>query len=181
MQPISTFSHATKDNLRADVFHDTDPESPRDWCNLGTMVCWHSRYTLGDEQSTQDPETWMEEFQEAAEADETSYITLPLYLYDHSGLVLSTAPFSCPWDSGQIGWIYCERGTEDLSDNQITSNLLSEVVTYSQYLSGEVFGVVITSTDEDGEEVQEDSCWGFYGLSYAEDMAQEMLNDAANN
>ena len=33
-------------------------------------------------------------------------VYLPVYLYDHSGLVLQTTPFSCPWDSGHVGIIY---------------------------------------------------------------------------
>lgn len=32
---------------------DRDAESPRDWDNLGTMVCAHRRYTLGDEDGIQ--------------------------------------------------------------------------------------------------------------------------------
>ena len=35
------------------------------------------------------------------------FTMLPLYLYDHSGITMSISPFSCPWDSGQVGWIYC--------------------------------------------------------------------------
>ena len=31
-----------------EVVQDTDPESPRTWDNLGTMVCFHKRYELGD-------------------------------------------------------------------------------------------------------------------------------------
>ena len=34
------------------------------------------------------------------------YITLPLYLMDHSGLAMQTTSFNDPWDSGQVGWIY---------------------------------------------------------------------------
>ena len=34
------------------------------------------------------------------------YLMLPLYLYDHSGITMNTTGFSCPWDSGQVGWIY---------------------------------------------------------------------------
>ena len=30
------------------IVQDTDPESPRTWDNLGTMVCFHKRYELGD-------------------------------------------------------------------------------------------------------------------------------------
>jgi len=34
-----------------------------------------------------------------------------LYLYDHSGITMSTSPFSCPWDSGQVGFAYVDRAT----------------------------------------------------------------------
>ena len=36
--------------------------------------------------------------------------SLPLYLYDHGGITMSTNPFSCPWDDGgQVGWIYASK------------------------------------------------------------------------
>ena len=34
---------------RIRIKSDLNPESPREWYNIGTMVCWHSRYQLGDE------------------------------------------------------------------------------------------------------------------------------------
>ena len=34
------------------------------------------------------------------------YLILPVYLYDHSGLSMSTGSRSCRWDSGQVGYIY---------------------------------------------------------------------------
>jgi len=38
------------------------------------------------------------------------YVILPLYLYDHGGITMSTNPFSCPWDDGgQVGWIYASK------------------------------------------------------------------------
>ena len=37
------------------------------------------------------------------------YITLPLYLMDHSGLAMQTTSFNDPWDSGQVGWIYVSK------------------------------------------------------------------------
>lgn len=37
------------------------------------------------------------------------YTILPLYLYDHSGTIMNTTGFSCPWDSGQVGWIFCSH------------------------------------------------------------------------
>jgi len=31
------------------IVADMNPESPREWDNVGTMVCSHRRYNLGDE------------------------------------------------------------------------------------------------------------------------------------
>ena len=65
------------------IEQDQDAESPRAWGTLGTMACAHRRYDLGDVQ-----------FHSAAELEASipaDAIRLPLYLYDHSGLTMSTA------------------------------------------------------------------------------------------
>lgn len=61
------------------VLQDDSAESPRGFCNLGVMACWHRRYNLGDVQPKESPEEWL-----AANAPKGS-VVLPLYLYDHSG------------------------------------------------------------------------------------------------
>ena len=33
------------------IYFDSCPTNPREWDNLGTMVCGHRRYDLGDEQA----------------------------------------------------------------------------------------------------------------------------------
>ena len=33
------------------IYYDSDPESPREWCNVATFVCEHHHYTLGDIQN----------------------------------------------------------------------------------------------------------------------------------
>ena len=108
-------------------------------------------------------------------------IALPLYLYDHSGITMSTSPFSCRWDSGQVGFIYvtCERVRKEYGWKRITkarrdkilTYLNGEVQTYDQYLTGDVYGFIIS--DEDGDEV--DSCWGCYGRDYCEQEAQATI------
>jgi len=35
--------------IRATIMYDPEPVNPREWDNLGTMVCFHKRYNLGDE------------------------------------------------------------------------------------------------------------------------------------
>ena len=37
-----------KGNYITRTYQETDPESPRGWDNLTTMLCFHNRYNLGD-------------------------------------------------------------------------------------------------------------------------------------
>ena len=96
----------------------------------------------------------------------------PLYLYDHSGLSISTESFTgravhAEWDSGMLGEIYCsyqdvEEAYGSLSEKTIeraAECLKAEVDEYDHYLRGNCYGFVIT--DETDTEV--DSCWGFIG------------------
>ena len=36
------------ERYKLEIFDDLDPTNPREFDNLGTMVCFHSRYILGD-------------------------------------------------------------------------------------------------------------------------------------
>jgi hypothetical protein len=90
-------------DFKIKIIQDEDPQHPREDFDghIGKMICWHNRYELGDK----DEEMDIEEFEWRAEKE--GFIALPLYLYDHSGLTMNTSGFSCPWDSGQVGFIYC--------------------------------------------------------------------------
>lgn len=144
------------------ITQDTDAESPREWSNLGTMYCEHRRYSLGDD-NAEDIRT------EENRLPHQGYTILPLYLYDHGGITMRCAPFACPWDSGQVGYIYIadEDARKAFSWKRITQKrrehlhkiLRSEVDTYDCYLRGDVYGYELL--DEDGECV--DSCSGFFG------------------
>ncbi|MBE3585396.1 MAG: hypothetical protein IMW94_04390 [Thermoanaerobacter sp.] len=108
-------------------------------------------------------------------------IILPLYLYDHSGLAMNTTGFSCPWDSGQVGWIYVtkekvrewfgvKRVTRKVRDRAVAV-LEAEVKEYSQWLKGDTYGYIL----EDAEGNVIDSCWGFFGTDWQENgMADEI-------
>ena len=116
------------------------------------------------------------------------YVILPLYLYDHSGITISTGPFNCPWDSGQIGYIYVTKEAIKKEFNRkIMSKKLeqkaidimqSEVKTYDQYLTGQVYGYMIEPTDENKEIECDDSCWGFFGMDHKESGLLEMAKNA---
>lgn len=153
------------------ILTDDHPDSPANWDNLGQIAYCSSRYTLGTECVSQDR---LREI--AAGIEDGSLIGLPVYAYVHSGSTISTSPFSCPWDSGQSGLVYCtkEQAQKEWGDDHEANALRllrGEVETFDQYLRGDVYGYTIT--DKDGDEV--DSCWGFYGIKYAEEEAQSAL------
>lgn len=148
------------------LIHDHDPESPRDCDNVGTMVCWHPRYGLGDEQPKCSPEEYMGNLSSNDDELRKKFIILPLYLYEHSGITMSTGSFSCPWDSGQVGFIYCTLekaleewgGADEEARAKATACMESEVKAYASYLEGDVVGWSVE--DPDGVDVE--SVWGYY-------------------
>lgn len=123
-------------HIERDYSYDENPITCND--NLGKMVCWHSRYNLGDEKEFKTPA----EFHEYIETHENDvYVILNLYLYDHSGLAISTSDFNDPWDSGQVGYIYCGRDdiikagfNPDTDIDRIKDILEQEVQDYDDYL-----------------------------------------------
>lgn len=166
------------------IEQDEDVESPREWCNLGTMLCRHRNYNLGDAQINTDEvdligdpdydwptlDAYLIDRHDMAPGSPI----LPLYLMDHSGLSMSCGDYGDRWDSGQVGWIFAtNNGVKDCGTppELWAEALTGEVATYSQYLEGDVLSY--TAIAPDGEYVG--GCCGFYrdddysneeGLSY---------------
>jgi hypothetical protein len=130
------------------IERDEDPMNPRtEWDNLGTMVCFHNRYDLGDKTDyrSEDYNGW-DELKQGILENEGEVVILPLYLYDHSGITISTSSFSCRWDSGQIGFIFVSKHTikkEGIDETKVEEYLKSEVETYDKYLTGENYRYTI--------------------------------------
>lgn len=156
------------------IHHDPSPESPREWNNLGTLVCSHRKYDLSDVPFPQAGEygSLLADFKAYLKSQSLTIddvIYTPVYMYDHSGIILSSTPFSCKWDSGQVGFNYItkqqvrtEYSVKRISPklNQIVINSLNaELAVYSDYVEGNCYGFVITDSDDN----HTDSCWGFYG------------------
>lgn len=161
MEPIKVL---TKDNKRLEIYVDENPINPRDGRQFGRMYCFHRDYSLGDPHELEKEDVYNI-------AKDRKNIVLPLYLYDHSGLRMSTVEFSDPWDSGQVGIISvskkdvckeynCKRVLKSLTET-VKSRLKAEVEHYDLFLCGEVYYYKLTI---DGEEV--DSCGGFYGRDH---------------
>ena len=171
-KPIETMTRP--DGTEVQIFQDEFPTSPREWDNLGTMVCFqhpnlpNSRYDLGDKHGFRDAEKLVKFI------GQDDIIALPLYLYDHSGLRMNVGGFSCPWDSGQVGYIYVtkEAVRKEWKVKRISAALMQtilgclrgEVETYDQYLSGEVYGwVAMKECPECHKKTPTDSVWGYFG------------------
>lgn len=188
MEAVNTI---TNENYRLEIFYDEHPNCPRSWHNLGTMICFHRRYSLGDKHNYDhnDYSGWGE-MEEAIIKNENVAVILPLYLYDHSGITISTSPFDCRWDSGKIGFIFVSKETlrKEYSVKRITKDIIEkatnvlkrEVETYDQFLTGEVYGYRVSkiSVCDKGHEHSEevDSCWGYYGMDYIEKEGIDILN-----
>lgn len=146
-----------------EIHYDDNAENPNDAMEMfGHLISWHSRYAIGEKHDYAGPDELYAEIK-------PSDVVLPVYLYDHSGLRLSTGSFNDPWDSGQIGYIVAwaddirrNYGVKRISKRireKVINALAAEVEIWDAYLSGEVYGYVVL--DNNGEHV--DSCWGFYG------------------
>jgi hypothetical protein len=123
--------------------------NPRtDWDNITTMICVGKYSYLGDKHNykSSDFDSW-EELKEQIESDYKVLHIEPLYVYEHSGIRISTSPFSCRFDTSRVGWVLIhekqlnsmcgkdfERGEEKLS-----LILNGEVKTYDEYLTGDVY------------------------------------------
>ena len=153
------------DGVSVQIFQDDQCESPRENDNLGTMVCDLPRYSLGDKHSFS-----VEQIK--AMVKRKDVVSLPIFAYIHGGITIKTTPFSCPWDSGQAGYIFItkekirqEYGWKLVTKKRrekILSYLQSEVDEYDRFLCGDCCGYKVF---KNGEET-DDSCWGFIGLEY---------------
>ena len=175
--------------------HDEFAESPRQWDSFGTMLCWHGRYDLGDENPYSDPMDFWEEWGlqgiEDNEPDDLKW--LPLSLYDHSGITMKVGVLS-GWDTGVVGFIYATREDANkwgIAWDDVHNQLALEVEAYDDYLvNGAQYAAIYTLDpnysieDVYGEYKyqavmeQVDSCGGFYGLNTVNDCedATEILN-----
>lgn len=149
------------------------------------FCCWHSRYDLGNSDRFGNQSGSAEECRDYAKT--TNSIIYSLFMYEHSGIVLSLGreyPFNCPWDSGQLGYILIDREwlKEFFDKKYFTKKIKAKmrevaegnVKLYNDYLSGSVYGYQIK--DQGGEDI--DSCFGFYGYEHRESGLLEYAENA---
>lgn len=149
--------------ITIEVEQDDDSTNPaHDWDMVGTIAIDNRcRYAFGHVHIGCD--------EMHAILSDRNNIVLPVFMYDHSGISINTTGFSCPWDSGQVGIVYCskEKAVEEFGNKRCTAMvraaaiacMISDVKSVDDYLTGNVWGYRVL--DADG--VVLDSCWGFVG------------------
>lgn len=177
------------------IVADCDSPNPRfDWDSLGTIYVpkrVNRNYCYTEDSGVVDD---VEDI-EAIQRSKKTACYLPVYMYSHSGERFSTTPFSCRWDSGQIGIIACSK--EEVRNwyqvKRVTKKVLakavaalnSEVETLDQYANGEVYSVwcfvghnisqykTFAELYENAED--RDNIGGYYGMKYATECANADL------
>jgi hypothetical protein len=163
-----------------------DDENPRQLDNVGTLVTWNQKYSIGDVnfngRDAQTPAEYKEE-----NVPEGSVI-IPVFMYDHSIITIRTSPFSCMWDSSQVGFIYVtpekikqeKLGTDGRTSEEHAKDLLEdEIKVLDQYLRGEIYNYTLSeihNCDSCGsvtKEIQE-SGGGWYDDDNFSEMFAEM-------
>lgn len=160
--------------VKIEFLHDDSPSSPREDDNLGTLSCrQHRRYILGDEQFSGSVEDFVAQLPKGS-------LVIPVYIYEHGSIGISTTPFSCSFDSAQLGVIWAspsklreEYGRLTTANiERATSVLKGEVNSYAMFVNGETYGIRI---QRDG--VDTDECWGYLGRNVFENGMSEQLED----
>lgn len=154
-------------------------DDPRQHDDLVSIFCMNKKYEIGDHHNYKYSDfNSMGEWKRQIMKDFDIAVIAPLYMYDHSGITISTEPFNCRFDSGQIGYVFITRENAlKVFDKkrigpklrkQLETNLISTVKIYDDYLCGEVYECKIT--DPEGDEMET-----VRYLGYDEDM---MYKDA---
>ena len=143
--------------LTLTIFEDTY-EDPREYdkdTNMAKMICFHRKYQLGDDHNFANPQEFNDWYKK--NKDKVACI-MPLYLLDHSGLMMSVHDFHDPWDSGQVGYAYILKETlrkdnisDDIGSYDFCRTLIeSEVEEYNKWLCGfpQYYSFEITDKDD---------------------------------
>jgi len=175
--------YTTNDNKYAlELFYDIHALNPRDFRNLGTMVCYHKKYKLGDQQAENTGlyTGWAEWLKsEVLSMKKSGVVYLPLYLYDHSGLAINTTGYHCRWDSTQLGWIYVTKSKlkkAGIEEEVAEALLVEEVDCYDHYLQDQFLGYNLKTVNEKDSGALIDTRGGFYGNAVKENIKKALGN-----
>lgn len=174
--------------------------------NLPRKYIWQSDKRFSVEEPVDDDIYWEEvsitkpdsfcnwdEVEEAVKLLYPGCVLLSVYKYEHGGVAFNTTGFSCPWDSGQVGYILVTKEVLDHEWNgdreKAESCLKAEVAEYSAWANGDVYRYEVYAPsetedeDEDDDEKEPstellDSCCGYTNINECKKEAEDYVNYA---
>lgn len=186
---------------RVTVYYDNHSDDPRNWDNFCHMICEHRRYRLGDNHNGIENELhllcekygidwegdWENDVPEMTTAQmitelQKHIVIRPISIYDHSGVTIFWGGPCDRWDSGCVGFGYCElsdvekcgRDEKRFPDwrDQAESIMDGEMETYDQYVRGEVYGYILEERRKPSKQLMESPEWEQFLEAYWDDEFQ---------
>lgn len=119
-------------------------DNPRDWSNATYLYLSHRKYNFPKEGNL-----YIDEYEDINEQiekyEKQGYWILPVYAYEHGGITISLGSFCDSWDSGLLGWVYCDeklRKQENIeTEEQFYDLAKNEIKMYDKYLQGDCYDV----------------------------------------
>lgn len=195
-------------NIR--ILEDDDADNPRNWDNLGIIAYANREFLLGEEEisnaigvifdnwndlelawyaykykADEIEEETAEELMELGKKaiKEYNIISLPVYIYNHSGIAINTVGFRSAWDSNRTGFIYTDKNRMkmymcDKADaKEISDELRNEIEIFDNYLAGDTF--VYKVSNKNGETVN--IVGGYYGSDDIDIAIEDAKEDIDND
>lgn len=167
-------------SIKLKIKQDSNPDSPREWDNLGSFYTTKNNGYIRREITIEDFDFGSDADSDTERLSKLGYIAIPVSVYDHSGWTVFTGVAN-DWDSGCIGfyvvskkkireYFECKRISKKLLE-RVKNVLENEVKTFDHYIQGDVWGFELT---KDGEYL--DSCCGFYEEDDFETFRDHMMS-----
>ena len=112
------------------------------------------------------------------------YWAFKLSCYSHSGVYLFLADHRPAnvylqhesWDTSHVGLVLVSK-KEWKREKKALAAAQALVEEWNQCLTGDVYGVVVETYNAEKERVDEDACWGYYGLEHAKEELTFVLTE----
>tara|TARA_B100000965_G_scaffold287393_1_gene245202 strand:- start:298 stop:852 length:555 start_codon:yes stop_codon:yes gene_type:complete len=164
-----------KEKLVLRIYYD-ETTSLHHWLDEeGPQIYYkHRRYSLG--QHELDPMGFgsEEELIQWLKDEKGAKTVKKLYAHEHGSITVKagdTNPFTCPWDSGQVGFVTSHKKDDD-------ENIHALIRIVDMCLQSQVYYLTVSKLQENGEEEEIDSCGGVLDDTYyqgCEDFAESEM------
>lgn len=165
--------------LTLEIVQDDCTYSPRENANAGILCISNKNVTNEtDDFKVEDHKDW-DGVERWLQTKKGAIAMLPVFVYDHGGITISTTPSWDCWDERHVGYYYttkqnfqdCVGG--ELDANNIKQVLESEIKELNQYFRGDVYAFKITN--KLGNVI--DFCGSYYNEAQAMADGTELLKD----